>query len=65
MITTCTDCGSLYEAGSEEQANGPRVGVSLAGADVASIAPRQRALLMLDRKTTKRSMTRSDADGDD
>lgn len=21
MITTCTDCGRLYEAGSEEQAN--------------------------------------------
>jgi hypothetical protein len=24
MITTCTDCGSLYEAGSEEQANEPK-----------------------------------------
>jgi hypothetical protein len=24
MITTCTDCGSLYEAGSEEQAYEPK-----------------------------------------
>jgi hypothetical protein len=24
MITTCTDCGSLYEAGSEEQACEPK-----------------------------------------
>ena len=43
----------------------PRAGASLAGADAASIALNQRALLMLGRKMTKRSMTRSDADGDD